>query len=204
MSGLARPTSASISASAHSDEKQMPSRLRPSSLRNLSLAVIAAVLTPARAISARIVSLRIRPVVGHHDLAPAVAVEVIIAGNAVHRRRRPGHDRHVVRVREGRQHRIRRARDNPRRRTTRSSGKMPSANAAVDVLRVAPVGADDHRRPLRLPVPPSVQLDCLGHRRSPIAKLVDQSSAHRTAALAISAREANWYRPILDRRRHMA
>ncbi len=60
MSGLPRPTIASISASAHSDEKQMPSRLRPSSLRNLSLAVIAATLTPEPAISARMVSLRIR------------------------------------------------------------------------------------------------------------------------------------------------
>jgi len=61
MSGRPRPTSASTSASAYSDEKQMPSRSRPSNLRNLSLAVTAAVLTPAPAISARIVSLRIRP-----------------------------------------------------------------------------------------------------------------------------------------------
>ena len=47
--------------------------------------------------------------VGHHDLASALAIEVIIAGNAVHRRRRPGHDRDIVRVGEGRHHGIRRS-----------------------------------------------------------------------------------------------
>ena len=73
----ARPAPRSRCVSAHSDEKQMPSRPRPSMRRNLSLAVIAAVATPACDISPRIVSLRISRV-GHHHLGAGVAVEVIL------------------------------------------------------------------------------------------------------------------------------
>ena len=78
----------------------------PSMRRSLSFAVIAATATPACDISAedRVAAHHLG--VGHHDLGAAVAVEREIARDAVHRRRRAGHDRQIVRVREARHRRV--------------------------------------------------------------------------------------------------
>ena len=42
-------------------------------------------------------------------------------------------------------------------------GKNAVGDAALDISRVEPVDANHHGRPLRLPVPPSVQFDLSHH-----------------------------------------
>src|SRR5205807_1969124 len=76
-----------------------------------------------------------------------------------------GHDGDIVRVGEGRHHGVRGA-------EIAVAGKRADRRkdalgyAAIEIFGIASVDADDHRRALRLAVPPAVELDRLGHWRS--------------------------------------
>ena len=90
-------------------------------------------------------------VVGHHDLAAGFAIEAVIAGDAVHRRRRAGHDRDIVRVGEGRHDSIGGA-EKAVAAERADRRKDAVRDAALEVFGIAPVDADDHGRMLRFAV----------------------------------------------------
>jgi hypothetical protein len=98
----------------------------------------------------------------HHDLGLLLAVPEIVAADAVHRRRRAGDDRHVVRVRERRHDAVGREAGaavreagEPRRRA--------GADREVDVVGLATVDAHDDDGLLRGRVGAAVEGDGLGH-----------------------------------------
>ena len=160
------PCSARVQRSACSDEKQMPSAPMstplPSMRRNLSLAVTAATATPACDISASSVVAAHHLRVGHHDLGAAVAVEREIARDAVHRRRRAGDDRDIVRVGEGRHRRVG-ERVEPGLAPPRDRRQHPGREPRLEIGRVAAIGADHHGRP----------------RRAAVAAAVERNRSHR-------------------------
>ena len=98
------PFSSSVASSAFSAEKQMPFRPLPSSRRSLSFAVTTATLrtlfgeTGEHGRGDQVLR------IVHQHFGAAVAIEKVVAANAMHRGRHAGHDRQVVRVREARHH----------------------------------------------------------------------------------------------------
>ncbi len=99
----------------------MPSSPRASISRSLSLAVTAAVLTPAFDHGGQDGAAAHQRGVGDHALLAGGAVEVVVAGDAVHGRRHAGDDRGVVGVGEGRAPRPRPCRGSRCRGTRRWS-----------------------------------------------------------------------------------
>ena len=96
-------------------------------------------------------------VVHHHFLARRAVVEVV-AGNAVHRRRTAGDDRHVVRVGEAR-HRGERGEVRAVLHQPREIRREAGLDRALDVARLRAVEADDHRRRLREAIVAAVDRD---------------------------------------------
>ena len=153
------PLPASVTWSAFSDEKQMPFSLWPSSVRSLSLAVMTATLAPASANAASSVPARRYFASFIITSAPASAVPEIVAADAVHGRRRAGHDRQVVRVGERRHDAVGGAGRCRVRRATARKGARPAAMACVDVVGLAAVDADDDQRTVRPAVGAAVDGD---------------------------------------------
>ncbi len=105
-----------------------------------------------------------------HALLAGGAVEVVVAGDAVHRRRRAGHDRGVVGVGEGRHDGVGNRVEAvlPERGDRRQDAV---GDAALDVGGIAPVEADHRRRPLGRPIAPPIHAH-LCHRITPHARPV--------------------------------
>ena len=79
----------------------------------------------------------------HHHLGAAGDVEQVVAADAVHRRRRAGHDRQVVRVGEARHHAV-----GDQRRALGQRALQPrhvaGGHGLGEVVGLAAVDADDH------------------------------------------------------------
>ena len=164
----------------------MPFSRWPSSARSLSLAVTTATLAPASANAARIVPAR--RYFGSFIITSALAsrVEEVVAADAVHRRRRAGDDRQVVRVGEPRHDAVggeARApaveRGQPRRAARR--------DRLVDVVGLAAVDADDDERALGPAIAAAVDGDRRGVQRDFLAR-PRAGAARRRGALPGASR----------------
>src|SRR5947209_5058673 len=118
---------------------------------------------------------------------PGLAIETVVAGDAVDRGRGAGDDRDIIRVGEGRHRGVRGAEIAVA--AERADGREdPLGDAVVEVFGIAPVDADDHGRALRLAVPPAVELDRLRHRRFSAARTQGDYRGKFSGALASRVR----------------
>ena len=96
----------------------------------------------------------------HHHLGAGVAVKEVVAADAMHRRRRAGDDRQVVRIGEGRNDAVG-VEHRAVRRQAREERRDAGANGLRYVGRLAAVDADHHQRSIHPAVGPAVGADCL-------------------------------------------
>ena len=124
-------------------------------------------------------------VVHHHFLA-ALRIEEIVAADAVHRRRRPGHDREIVGVGEARHDAVGEEGGAVAREQSAEKGRDPGGDGGRDVLELAAVDADDDQRPIH----PAVRsaIDGEGERQIQVACSGGDVHVDKEAAAALCMR----------------